>query len=161
MRIQPILVLAKMAICLIGVLVAGCGQSATSSDAGKYFASPKAAVKQITVMLEEKNWPELAKYYDLLDSPVDRAELVNGEFFYTEERPEVAHPAGFWKYKHPFAPAFEFKSTRDLEKPGVIEVTVEVEIDQGGGMTQRGMQTFLMRKSDKGYQVLPHKAPAL
>jgi hypothetical protein len=161
MRTQPILLLPHMITCLLCVLVVGCGETTTTSDAGKYFASPSAAVEQITVMLEEKNWPELTKYYDLADSPEDRADLVSGEFFYTEEQPEVAHPAGFWKYKHPFSPAFEFKSTRELEAPGVIEVTVGVEIDQGGGMIQRGLQTFLMRKSDKGYQVMPHKAPEL
>ncbi len=155
------LILLTTITCSLCVFSLGCGETATSDDAGKYFASPEAAVEQITVMLKDKNWPELAEYYDLADSPEDRADLVSGEFFYTEEQPEVAHPAGFWKYKHPFSPAFEFKSTRDLEEPGVIEVTVGVEIDEGGGMIQRGLDTFLMRKSDKGYQVLPHKAPAL
>jgi hypothetical protein len=161
MRTQPILLLPHMITCLLCVLVVGCGETTTTSDAGKYFASPSTAVEQITVMLEEKNWPELAKYYDLTDGPTDHADLVSGEFFYTDERPEVAHQAGFWKYKHPFSPAFEFKSTKGLEAPGVIEVTVGVEIDQGGGMIQRGLQTFLMRKSDKGYQVMPLNAPEL
>ncbi len=146
--------------CLPFFLVVGCHQYATSGRGPHYFENPSAAVEQITRMLGEKDWPELAKYYDLADSPIDHADLVSGEFFYTEERPAVAHPAGFWRYKHPFAPAFEFKSTRELEEPGVIEVTVGVEIDQGGGMIQRGLQTFLMRKSKKGYQIMPHKAPA-
>ena len=143
------------AACFLCVLFALCCQTATNTGA-KYFPSPAVAVEQITVMLEEKNWGELAKYYDLTDSPVARSELISGEFFYTEEKPEAAHPAGFWKYKHPFAPTFKFKSIRELEETGVIEVTVEVEIDQGGGMIQRGLQTFLMRKSDRGYQVLPN-----
>jgi hypothetical protein len=159
MRTQEML-LPKVVACLLCVLMAGCAQTASTSDGVKYFTSPSAGVEQIKDMLEAKNWAELAKYYDLTDSPIDRADLVSGEFFYTEERPEVAHPAGFWKYKHPFAPAFEFKSARELEDAGVIEVTVGVEIDQGGGMIQRGLQAFLMRKSDKGYQVLPRRAPA-
>jgi len=125
-----------------------------SSDQAKYFASPSKAVKQITVMMEEKNWSELANYYDLTGSQTDRAELVSGEFFYTEERPDIAHPAGFWKYKHPFAPGFEFNSIRELEDVDVFEITVGIEIDQGGGMIQEGYQTFLMQKSDKGYQVI-------
>ena len=144
--------------CLLCVLALGCAQPDADNGA-KYFASPSAAVEQMGVMLEEKNWPELARYYDLSDSPENRADLISGEFFYTEDRPEAAHPAGFWKYKHPFAPPFKFESTRPLEAPGVIEVTVAVEIDQGGGPLQRSMQSFLMRKSDKGYQVMPHKAP--
>lgn len=155
------LLLSMIITCPLLFLIIGCGQSATTNSGGKYFTSPSVAVEKMRVMLKDKNWAELAGYYDLTDSPVKREELVSGEFFYTEKRPEAAHPAGFWKYKHPFAPAFKFKATRELETPGVIEVTVEVEIDQGGGMIQRGMQTFLMRKSDKGYQVMPHKAPAL
>ena len=147
-------------ICLLCPLVVGCRQSATSSRGTHYFESPSVAVEQITRMLEEKDWPELAKYYDLAESPIDRADLVSGEFFYSEEKPAVVHPGGFWKYKHPFAPAFEFKSVRELEEPSVVEVTVSVEIDQGGGMIQRGLQTFLMRRSEKGYQIMPHKAPA-
>lgn len=138
---------------------AGCTSNSAMSSRQKYFKSPELAVEQITVMLKEKNWAELADYYDLSDSPVKRSTLVSGEFYYTDERPASTHPAGFWHYKHPFAPGFKFLSTRNLEEPGVIEVTVQVEIDQGGGMIQRGMQAFLMRKTGKGYQVMPHKAP--
>jgi hypothetical protein len=156
----PTMLLLKQVVCLLFALIAGCNQTTSTSDGLKYFTSPSAGVEQIKDMLEAKNWAELAKYYDLADSPIDRADLVSGDFFYTEGKPEVAHPAGFWKYKHPFAPAFEFRSTRELEDAGVIEVTVGVEIDQGGGMIQRGLQTFLMRKSNKGYQVLPRKVPA-
>lgn len=150
----------KPAALLASVVLLGACQSAAGPDDGPlYFTDPQSAVRQITVLLKEKDWPRLARYYDLADSPVRRADLESGEFFYTEKRPEFAHPAGFWRYKHPFAPGFEFQATRELETPGVVEVTVEVEIDQGGGMIQRGVQHFLMRKSSRGYQVMPHKAP--
>jgi len=97
----------------------------------------------------------------ITNASIDRETLVSGEFFYTDEEPAAAHPAGFWHYKHPFPPAFKFHSYREIEEPGLIEVTVMVEIDQGGGMIQRGVQTFLMRKTEKGYQVIPDKAPSL
>ena len=87
--------------------------------------------------------------------------LISGSFFYTDKEPAVAHPAGFWHYKHPFAPAYKFHSFRHLNEPSVIEVTVMVEIDQGYGMIQRGLQTFLMRKTKNGFQIIPHKAPTL
>ena len=154
--------LVKMVtVGIVCILAAGCRETASRADAPKYFASPASAVERISSLLEEKNWPELARYYDLTGTPMDRADLVSGEFFYTDQEPAAAHPAGFWHYKHPFAPAFKFKSTRELEEPGVIEVTVGVEIDQGGGMIQWGLQTFLMRKTEQGYQVMPHKAPVL
>ncbi len=140
--------------------LAGCSSSPATTDGPKYFPSPAEAVERITVMLEEKNWVELAHYYDLSDSPEERATLTSGEFFYTDQEPAMAHPAGFWHYRHPFAPGFPFHSRRDLEAPDVIEVTVMVEIDQGGGMVQRGTERFLMRQTDNGYQVMPHKAPA-
>ncbi len=146
-------------ISLACLILVGCRAARESAEGPMYFPTPQAAVEQISVMLREKDWPRLARYYDLTDTRVDRATLLSGEFFYTDEKPEVAHPAGFWHYKHPFAPGFKFASVRELDEPGIIEVTVEVEIDQGGGMIQRGIQTFLMRKSDNGYQVMPHKAP--
>lgn len=145
--------------CIVCLVLSSCNSRSTVSDSQKYFKSPEAAVEQIAVMLKAKNWAALVDYYDLSDSPVERSTLISGEFFYTDEKPAAAHPAGFWHYKHPFPPAFKFHSTRDLEEPSVIEVTVHVEIDQGGGMIQRGMQTFLMRKTKHGYQIMPHKAP--
>ncbi len=141
-------------ICLVLV---GCNNQSSVASKPMYFPSPISAVKQITVMLENKDWLELSRYYDLNNSSVDRATLISGEFFYTDEKPEAAHPAGFWHYKHPFSPAFKYASSHNLEEPGVIEVAVVVEIDQGGGMIQRGMQAFLMRKTNRGYQVMPSK----
>jgi len=143
----------------LGLVLSACCTGKSDGNSPLYFSDPQTAVKQITVMLRDKDWTRLARYYDLTDSPIQRADLVSGAFFFTEKRPEVAHPAGFWRYKHPFAPGFAFKGTRELETPGVFEVTTEVEIDQGGGMVQRGVQFFLMRKSERGYQVMPHKAP--
>jgi hypothetical protein len=37
----------------------------------------------------------------------------------------------------------------------VVQVVVSIEIDQGGGMIQRGIDEFLMRRSEAGYQILP------
>ena len=152
------LLLSNMMACFHCVPIASCQTTSDNTGIGvKYFDNPSISVAQIKIMLKEKNWVELSKYYDLSDSQIERSDLVSGNFFYTEEIPEVAHPAGFWKYKHPFAPAFDYNSVRELEETGVIEVTVSIEINQGGGLIQRGLQTFLMRKSDKGYQVMPPK----
>lgn len=154
--------LKKTLVIMTAILFTGCASNSGSSTKEEgYFSDPASAVEKISVMLKEKDWTQLAKYYDLSDSPIERSTLLSGDFFYTDQRPESSHPAGFWHYKHPFAPAFKFHSIRELEEPGVIEVTVEVEIDQGGGMIQRGMQSFLMRKTSKGCQVMPHKAPVL
>ena len=139
-----------MVISRACLILVGCRAARESAEGPMYFPAPQTAVEQISAMLEQKDWPWLARYYDLTDASIDRATLVSGEFFYTDEKPDVAHPAGFWHCKHPFAPSFRFASVRELDEPGVIEVTVKVEIDGGGGMTQRGIQTFLMRKSDNG-----------
>lgn len=147
-------------ICGVCLMLIGCNGGNSTGNRG-YFKDPASAVEQITVMLEKKDWAELARFYDLTDTPVDIETLRSGEFFYTDERPAAAHPAGFWRYKHPFAPGYKFLETRKLEEPGVIEVSVQVEIDQGGGMIQRGIDTFLMRVSEKGCQIMPHKAPIL
>jgi hypothetical protein len=40
--------------------------------------------------------------------------------------------------------------------PSIVKVVLEVEIDQGAGSpVQRGFSEFRMRKSERGYQVLP------
>lgn len=137
------------------MLLAGCNDQYSSSYEPMYFASPESAVEEISVMLRNKDWVKLAMYYDLSDSKIDRATLISGQFFYTDERPESAHPAGFWHYKHPFPPAFKYLSASDVTQVGVKQVTVQVEIDQGGGMIQRGKQTFFMSRTGKGFQILP------
>jgi hypothetical protein len=157
--------------------VAGCEDDMANSDDPAFFESPRQAVEAITVMLEAKDWPALARYYDLEGSDIDRAQLVSGEFFYRTKRPEVSHPA-FWRYKHPFSPGFHYAwsaSEVDLAimlappedapgavtaapegDPDIVKVVLEVEVDQGTGLpVQRGRSEFRMRKSERGYQVLP------
>lgn len=121
----------------------------------RYFASPEEAVVRITALLRTEDWAMLSRYYDLTGSKVDRREVESGRFFLRTEKPEGAHPAGFWRYKHPFAPGFKFDRVNTTADSNVIVVVVSVEIDQGGGRKQRGLSEFRMRKSAKGYQILP------
>ena len=136
--------------------VAGC-EDDMAADEPAYFESPRQAVEEITVMLEAKDWPALSPYYDLEGSDIARAQLVSGEFFYRTERPEAAHPGGFWRYKHPFSPAFHYVSSAPAGESGIVRVMLEVEIDQGeGSPVQRGLAEFRMRESEHGYRVLPN-----
>ena len=137
--------------------LAGCEDDMAANDDPAWFESPRQAVEAITVMLEASDWPALARYYDLEGSDIERAQLVSGEFFYRTERPEAAHPGGFWRYKHPFHPAFHYAWSDPAGEPGIVKVTLEVEIDQGeGSPVQRGMAEFRMRESEHGYQILPN-----
>ena len=120
-----------------------------------YFESPEKAVNEIRKLVVASDWKTLSRYYDLTDSDTKLEELLSSDFFIREERPQVVHPGGFWRYKHPFAPAFKFNYASELEKSGIYEVTLGIEINQGDGMIQKGIQTFRMRKSEKGFQVLP------
>ena len=120
-----------------------------------FFTTPKDAVGEITVMLRAKDWPRLARYYDLTGTAIERKGLVSGEFFYRDRRPAAGHPAGFWRYKHPFAPGFTFHHQEQTAVPNVVEVVLTVEIDQGGGMVQRGLSRFRMVRHPRGWQVLP------
>ncbi len=151
------LLVGLLSCCIVGglVVVAQAMELIDADTSPLYFESPQAAVPVITDLLEAENWPTLARYYDLSGSDVDRAELVSGRFLIRTERPEVAHPAGFWRYKHPFAPGFKFSAVHDTGADGVVQVVVMVEIDQGGGMIQRGLDSFFMRRFAKGYQILP------
>ncbi len=122
-----------------------------------YFPSPEAAVERMSELLRDQNWGRLACYYDLTDSGIDRADLQSGSFFYHEEPSPIGHPAGFDRYRHPFAPGFRFLSSRPTAEPDVVEVTVAVSIDQGAGPPQRGLRRFLMSRSENGFQLLPHE----
>ena len=151
-----------MALTVAFLVAFGCGEPADEPASGHgegahYFASPEEAVAEIRVLLEAKRWPELARYYDLSGTDIDRATLDSGAFFFTTERPQVAHPAGFWQYKHPFAPPFEFLRTVETDAPDVSTVVLEVEIEQGGGLVQRGQSAFNLSRKPEGWQIRPEE----
>ncbi len=121
-----------------------------------YFSSPQGAVPRIAELLRQEDFKTLAKYYDLSGSDIPLSDLESGDFFIRTERPEVAHPAGFWRYKHPFSPGFNFSSIRSTAREGVYVIRVEVSIDQGmDSPAQEGYSLFYMIKSARGWQVLP------
>jgi len=121
-----------------------------------YFKSPGQAVDSIRAMLRAESWDKLSRYYDLSGTDIDRAMLISGDFFIRKKRPEVAHPAGFWKYKHPFSPAFEYARISSGPEKNVYIIHLEIEIDQGSDSpAQVGLDSFYMIQSDKGWQVLP------
>jgi len=121
-----------------------------------FFLSPAEAVIIITSLLTKGDFETLSGYYDLSGSEVKRSELVSGDFFIRNTPPEVGHPGGFWKYKHPFAPGFKYTGHHSTDREGVYIVEVGITIDQGKGVpVQRGFSSFYMVKSEKGWQVLP------
>lgn len=120
-----------------------------------YFSSPEEAVDRITGLLRREDWPTLARYYDLAGTSIERDELTSGRFFLNRERPPNAHPGLPWKYRHPFTPGFKFSEAVDRAEVFVVTVVVTIEIDQGDGRIERGMQEFAMRQSNRGYQILP------
>jgi len=143
----------------LAALLCGCSfmnnreEQATSA---RYFPSPEAAVPVISDLLRKNDFLTLASYYDLTGSAVTRAELESGEYFIRQERPEAAHPSGAWRYKHPFPPGFTYRSMSPGPKENVFLIQVETKIDQGeGAPSQRGIDSFLMVRSDRGWQILP------
>lgn len=128
-----------------------------------YFTDPKQAVDSIKTMLLSGNWVKLASYYDLKDmDAIERETFTSGNYFIRKESPELIHPGGFWRYKHPFSPQYDYFSYTTISDE-FVEVTVYIEIDEGFGMVQRGIQVFYLRKSVKGYQLLsePPQLPAI
>ncbi len=121
-----------------------------------YFSSPKQAVGAIRLMLKQEDWATLTRYYDLSGSTVDPADLLSGEFFIRTEPPEVHHPGGFWRYKHPFPPSFDYSFATPADGSGVVTVQMTIRIDQGAGSpAQEGRLEFRMRESEQGFQILP------
>ena len=124
-----------------------------------YFEDPRQSVALITDMMVAKQWPKLATYYDPDALDVDLSVLNSGEYFIRKELPKVGHPAGFSRYIQPFSPGFIYQSHK-LVGDNIIEITVQVEIDQGGGMIQRGHDIYHMTKSSAGYQLIPKQSRA-
>jgi hypothetical protein len=142
------------------ILLCGCSSMSReirkqSSSTG-HFASPEEAVPIIAELLQKRDFKALASYYDLSGSGISLDSLESGDFFIRKERPETAHPAGFWRYKHPFPPGATFSGMSPGPKEDVALIQVEIVIDQGeGSPSQVGIDSFHMIKSVKGWQILP------
>ncbi|NOX84483.1 MAG: hypothetical protein GXO86_00730 [Chlorobi bacterium] len=153
------------AICFYSLLLLflyGCTMTQDKNhkevSTARYFTSPDEAVPIITDLLKNEDFKTLSAYYDLSGSKVKQADLESGEFFIRREKPAVSHPAGFWKYKHPFAPGFKYNSLQPTDRKGVYLVQVVVVIDQGEGTpSQVGTSGFYMIQSARGWQVLPDR----
>src|SRR5688572_9059 len=142
------------------LLIVGCKSDGSSAGpeaaaGASYFRTPYESVEQTTAMLRARDWKQLANYYDLTGTTIQREELTSGRFFERTTRPPNAIPAVDWRIKQPFSPGFKFDHTADVNDPDVIEVILKIEIEQGGGMTQRGLDSFRLRHSAQGYQLIP------
>lgn len=121
------------------------------------FASPEAAVQQISQLLRDEDWPSLARYYDLEGSDLQREELTSGAFFINEASDQLPPPGNeLSRYHHPFHPAFKFDHVTPADEPGVVSVIVRLEIDQGAGEPARiALDRFEMKRSSTGWRILP------
>lgn len=142
---------------IAGVIALGAvslfNTGASMAQMPAYFSDPKTAVDEIAALLRKNAWAQLARYYDLSGTDVLHDALISGKLFVREKPPEFGHPGGFDRYIQPFAPSFSYMYHQTVEDD-LVEVTVEIEIDQGGGMIQRGLDSFRMRKSERGYRLL-------
>lgn len=159
MRLSAILPAVVAAVSLLAACQStrqGADPTPAPAEAGAlYFRSPQEAVGRATELLRQEDWATLARYYDLTDAPLDHTALASGDYFLREERPPGHHPGLPWRYAHPFTPGMHFEEAQPTARPGVLRVRVGIEIDQGGGPPQRGFETFLLRESERGYQLLP------
>ena len=121
----------------------------------KYFRSRTEALGVIDRLLREKDWEELAQYYDLRDSSVAPAELRTGRYFYndghgTGQYTEVDPP-----YLRPFAPGARFDHEMGDADPDVIVVVMVLEPPPGSESGRRHVYRFRLRRRGWGWQILP------
>ncbi len=122
----------------------------------KFFSSPQEAIAIISELLRENDYKSLTDYYDLKGSEIKRSDLESGDFFIRKKRPEISHPSEIWRYKHPFAPGYQYASMRPAAKKNVFIIEVNISIDQGeGSPAQKSFSFFYMKISNKGWQILP------
>ena len=121
-----------------------------------FFESPKEAVESLRKLVVAENWKELARHYDLSGTDFSLEELHSGAFFVRTERPEISHPGEFWRIRRPFHPAFSYLMALPTDDPDIVTIRVGISIDQGSGSPmQEGWTEFRMRKSGRGFQMLP------
>lgn len=120
-----------------------------------YFKSAEEAVAVINRLLKNEDWATLGCYYDLTGTSIDRSMVQSRAFYIRDDRPSVAHPAGFWKYKQPFPLGFTYKGRRPTADTSIIQVDVNIDVAEGGGMVQRAFDSFQLRASKGGFQLLP------
>ena len=120
-----------------------------------YFSSPQESVEKTSKLLINENWDKLMTFYFLENTDKETLDsMKNGSYFIRDKKPFSYHPGVSWKYKKPFSPSFKYSNHETIEED-LIKVTVSIEIDQGGGMIQKGMSYFYLLKSKKGYQIKP------
>lgn len=156
--------LAAGTLALACAGLAGCASTQATpaaaqpaGDAGsRSFASPRQAVDEIRAMIRAERWGDLAAYYDLRGSGIDRRTLADGSFFVNPNGSAEPGPGRTPRIRHPFAPAFRLGRVLATDDPAVVVVEMMVEIDQGAGApVQRGLEHFRMRSVGDGWQVLP------
>ena len=120
-----------------------------------FFDDPEQAVELIDQLVRDSNWPTLTRYYALASTDPRYPTLLNGSFFIERGNPpSTFHPGGFWRFKEPFAPGFQFHYT-DRPSENIVKVIVQIEIEQGEGMpAQIGLDEFYLQQSPEGYQLL-------
>jgi len=143
---------------LIAALLLLSLSTAAMSDEKIFFASPQEAVPALARMLAAEDWPRLARCYLLDASSIERSDLESGRYF-RRSTPAEGHPAGLDRGRHPFPPGYRYLSHAVDGDEALVRVGIE--IDQGGGMVQRGLREFRMRRTDGGWQVLPDRADSL
>jgi hypothetical protein len=125
----------------------------------RYFESPQKAVPRIAAMLRQSQWPQLASYYDLSESPVTRDELTSGRYFLSAatETPPLPPPDNeLARYRHPFHPSYRFHRVRRTDDSKVVVVELMLEVDQGeGAPPRRSIDEFRMIRHPRGWQILP------
>ena len=151
-----------MRMTLAAVLVftvAGCSNSKVP-DATippvRYFVSPQDAVETTSWLLKQKDWEQLASYYDVSEGSLTRQQLASGEPF-TRQGEADAEGQPTVMYVQPFPPEYRFVKVEDTANSKIKRVIVAgVAVE---GQTERPTDEFLLRRSSVGYQLLPESAP--
>ena len=123
-----------------------------------FFESPQQAVPALARMLAAEDWAGLARAYVLDGTGIERRELESGRYF-KRSSAAASHPAGLERWRHPFPPGYRYLSHTTQGDEALVQVGIE--IDQGGGIVQRGLREFRMRKTARGWQVLPDRTDSL
>jgi hypothetical protein len=167
----------RMILSCVAVLACRGAETASASNAESpalYFASLQEAVQVAGKLLGARDWPTLARHYDLTSQPgLIRAQLSDGTFF-LDTQASATGPGAISRWRQPFAPGATLVEATPLDEhpslPRRWSLTTALAIDQGGGPPQRVIWNTQMVQTSAGFQFflpslttpesLPAPAPA-
>lgn len=145
-------------LLFVGLGTVGCQSTAKSEVGSRNFGSRNSIVPAIDLMLRDKDWTTLAKYYDLEHSEVTAEELLSGDYFYDSTPGAAPATEEYRRYLRPFAPGARLDHEMDGGGQHVVTLVMVLDLHRGTGKKGQRVYRFRVKRHTWGWRILPGTA---